>query len=97
MKKKAAKNKSGSTRAHVVSYTLARNRLAEKMRQVCLDRSPIIITRQDAESCVLMSLADYQAIEETAYLLRGPKNAKRLAESLDQVSSGKVKTGRLAA
>lgn len=93
MKKRNKRDKN----ATVISYTAARNLLAQKMQQVCTDRTPIVITRQDAEACVLMSLADYQSIEETAYLLRSPENARRLAEAIQQINKGKLKSGKVAA
>ena len=36
----------------------------------------------------MISLEDYQALEETAYLLRSPKNARRLLESVAELESG---------
>ena len=71
-----------------ISYTEARRRLAATMDQVCSDRQPVIITRQRAESVVLVSLRDYEAMEETAYLLRSPANARRLVEAIEQLDGG---------
>jgi len=59
------------------------------MDKVCDDHAPVIITRKAAQSVVMMSLEDYQALEETAYLLRSPKNARRLLESLAELEAGK--------
>ncbi|MEW8396076.1 MAG: type II toxin-antitoxin system prevent-host-death family antitoxin, partial [Candidatus Thiodiazotropha sp.] len=56
--------------------------------QVCEDHAPVIITRKGAGSVVMISLDDYQALEETAYLLRSPKNARRLLESIAELESG---------
>ncbi len=72
----------------VISYTAARSNLAKTMDQVCDDRSPIIITRSQSQSVVMISLEDYQALQETAYLLRAPKNARRLLESIAQLEQG---------
>jgi antitoxin YefM len=58
------------------------------MEKVCDDHAPIIITRKNQRSVVLLSLEDYQALEETAYLLRSPKNARRLLESVAELESG---------
>jgi antitoxin YefM len=58
------------------------------MEKVCDDHAPVIITRKNQRSVVLLSLEDYQALEETAYLLRSPKNARRLLESLAELDSG---------
>ncbi|MBK8433545.1 MAG: type II toxin-antitoxin system prevent-host-death family antitoxin [Chloroflexi bacterium] len=72
-----------------VNYTIVRQTLAQRMDQVCDDHTPIIVTRQNNRSVVMLSLEDYQALEETAYLLRSPKNAKRLMESILELESGR--------
>ena len=68
-----------------ITYTAARQNLAKTMAQVCEDHSPIIITRKTNDSVVIMSLEDYTALEETAYLLRSPRNTRRLIESIAQL------------
>ena len=70
-----------------ISYTHARTHLAKTMEKVCNDHDPVIITRQNQRSVVMISLEDYQALEETAYLLRSPKNARRLLESIAELES----------
>lgn len=70
-----------------ISYTKARSNLAKTMEKVCEDHDPVIITRRNENSVVMMSLEDFQALEETAYLLRSPKNARRLLESIAQLES----------
>ncbi len=72
-----------------ITYTSARQNLARTMDKVCEDRSPIIVTRKSSNSVVIMSLEDYESLEETAYLLRSPKNTKRLLESIAQLENGK--------
>jgi len=59
------------------------------MEKVCDDHSPVVITRKTAKPVVMMSLEDFEALEETAYLLRSPKNARRLLESVAELESGK--------
>ncbi|MES2935054.1 MAG: type II toxin-antitoxin system prevent-host-death family antitoxin [Pseudomonadota bacterium] len=71
-----------------VSYTTARANLAATMTRVCEDHEPLIITRNNAQSVVMLSLEDFKALEETAYLLRTPKNAGRLLASIAQLESG---------
>jgi antitoxin YefM len=71
-----------------ISYTKARGNLAKTMEKVCEDHAPVIITRRNENSVVMISLEDYQALEETAYLLRSPKNARRLLESIAELESG---------
>ena len=74
---------------NTVTYTAARGNLAKTMTKVCDDHAPVIITRKTAQPVVMMSLEDYEALEETAYLLRSPKNARRLLESIVELASGK--------
>lgn len=52
------------------------------MDKVCRDRSPVIITRNRNQSVVTLSLADYEQLEETSYLLRSPMNARRLLSAI---------------
>ncbi len=59
------------------------------MQRVCEDHEAVIITRKNAGSVVMMSLKDFNSIEETAYLLRTPANAKRLRKSIQQYGEGK--------
>jgi antitoxin YefM len=58
------------------------------MEQVCDDHAPVIITRKNQRSVVMLSLEDYQALEETAYLLRSSKNARRLLEAIAELKAG---------
>ncbi len=72
-----------------ITYTAARANLAKTMDRVVDDHDPIIITRNSEQSVVLLSLEDYQALEETAFLLRTPANATRLLASIEQLKSGR--------
>jgi len=72
-----------------ITYTAARQNLAKTMEEVCEDHAPVIVTRKKSDSVVIMSLEDYAALEETAYLLRSPKNTRRLIESIAQLEDGK--------
>lgn len=74
-----------------ITYTAARQNLARTMENVCKDHAPVIVTRKKAESVVIISLEDYEALEETAYLLRSPKNTRRLIESISQLEKGQGK------
>ena len=80
-----------------ISYSHTRQRLAEVMDRVNDDHAPILITRQNGRAVVMMSLDDYNALEETAYLLRSPKNAKRLMTSVEQLRSKGGKAHKLIA
>ncbi len=72
-----------------LSYTALRKTLAKTMEKVCIDHEPIIITRKSEAAVVMLSLEDYESLEETTYLLRSPKNLKRLVESISQLDQGK--------
>ena len=74
-----------------ISYTAARSNLAKTMEQVCDDHAPIAITRKGQGAVVMISMDDYQALEETAYLLRSPKNARRLIEAVAELEEGNGK------
>lgn len=72
-----------------ITYTDARKNLAATMEAVCDSHEPVIITRRKTQAVVMMSLADYNSIAETAYLLRSPANAARLRESVREAEAGK--------
>jgi antitoxin YefM len=71
-----------------IPYTRLRGNLAREMDRVCEDHAPIIVTRKASSSVVMMSQDDYEALEETSYLPRSPKNARRLLESLVELGGG---------
>jgi len=74
-----------------ITYTELENNLSKTMDRVCEDHMPVTITRSNSQAVVLLSLEDYQALEETAYLLRSPKNAKRLLDSIAELEAGQGK------
>ncbi|SMM99567.1 YefM protein (antitoxin to YoeB) [uncultured Candidatus Thioglobus sp.] len=80
---------------HTLSYTAARANLASTMAKVCHDHAPTIITRKSESPVVMISLEDYQAMEETNYLLRSPVNAQRLLASITELESGNTVTKAL--
>ena len=59
------------------------------MKSVCEDREPIIITRKREDSVVMMSLDDFEAMQETNYLRRSPVNAERLEQAIEQLEAGR--------
>lgn len=81
---------------NVITYSTARAQLADTMNRVCDDHEPIIITRNGQQAVVMMSLDDFKALEETSYLLRSPKNTKRLLESIAALQAGKGSARSLA-
>ena len=72
-----------------MTYTAARENLASTMDRVCADHDPVIITRNRDQAVVMVSLDDYESLQETAYLLRSPANAKRLLDSIESLNQGK--------
>jgi antitoxin YefM len=72
----------------VLSYTFARNKFAQVIEQVCNDHAPVLITRQENKPVVLMSLEDYNAMEETLYLLNNPVNAQQLKNAIEDLKNG---------
>ena len=72
-----------------MTYTEARETLAVTIRRVCRDHVPVIITRKREDSVVMMAQEDYDSLTESAYLLRSPKNARRLLDSIRELESGK--------
>ncbi len=79
-----------------ITYSTARATLADTMNRVCDDHEPIIITRNGQQAVVMISLDDFKSLEETSYLLRSPKNAKRLLESIAALEAGKGAARSLA-
>ena len=71
-----------------MTYTAARENLAATMDRVCADHDPVIITRNRDQAVVMLSLDDYESLQETAYLLRSPANAKRLIASIESLNAG---------
>lgn len=66
-----------------ITYAAARENLASTINQVCEDHAPVVITRNRDQAVVMLSLAEYESLQETAYLLRFPANAKRLLKAVD--------------
>ncbi len=78
-----------------ITYTAARENLASTMDRVCRNRVPVIITRNRDQSVVMLSLDDYEQLEETAYLLRSPKNARRLLSATADLQRGKGRARKI--
>ncbi|GAA5015782.1 YoeB-YefM toxin-antitoxin system antitoxin YefM [Acinetobacter puyangensis] len=74
----------------VVTYSDLRKNLANVLDGVIDDHSPVLITRQNNQTAVLISLDDFNAYEETAHLLKSPANAKRLRDSIAQIETGRT-------
>lgn len=74
----------------VVTYSDLRKNLANVLDGVINDHSPVLVTRQNNQTAVLISLDDFNAYEETAHLLKSPANAKRLRDSITQIETSRV-------
>ena len=74
-----------------VSYTELRSNLATYMDEVCDSRAPLVVTRQNARSVVMMSEEEYEALMETLHLLRSPANASRLLRSIEEAEAGSLR------
>ena len=79
-----------------MTYTTIRADLASAIDRVCNDHEALIITRNGGQSVVMLSLEDYKALEETAYLLRTPANAQRLLSAVTKLSTGNGDRRKLA-
>ena len=73
-----------------VSYTELRSNLAAYMDQVCDDRAPLVVTRQNARSVVMLSEEEYEGLIETVHLLKSPANAARLLRSIKEANEGNL-------
>jgi antitoxin YefM len=73
-----------------MSYSLFRSHLASTLDKVNDDHKPVLITRQNGKPAIVMSLEDFKAYEETAYLMASPKNAERLNEAIAEVEAGQT-------
>ena len=73
-----------------VSYTELRQNLKKHMDGVCDSRAPLVVTRQHGKPVVMLSLTEYESLEETLHLLRDPVNAEILLRSINEAEAGKL-------
>jgi antitoxin YefM len=74
------------------TYTLARANLARLLNEVTANRETVVIRRRGGDDVALISAAELAALNETAHLLRSPKNAERLLTALARARAGEGKT-----
>ena len=72
-----------------ISYSQSRARYAETLDAVVNDREEVVVTRAGHDPVVIVSLADYESLKETAYLLQSPANARRLLSSIERLEGGR--------
>ncbi|PPF32642.1 type II toxin-antitoxin system Phd/YefM family antitoxin [Pseudoclavibacter sp. AY1H1] len=77
-----------------ITATEARKSLFGLIQRVNDDHTPVEVVSKHGNA-VLISKDDYDAITETAYLLRNPKNAQRLLESMERARRGETETHAL--
>lgn len=70
------------------TFSQTRQHLASTMDDVVLNHSPVTITRQSKDAVVMISLEDFRAMQETAYLMQSSNNASRLNEAIEQLEAG---------
>lgn len=70
-----------------ITFSQTRQQLAHTMDSVVNNHTPVVITRQNKESVVMISLEDYKSIEETAYLMQSSRNASRLNSAISKLES----------
>jgi len=71
-----------------VTYGYARQNLAEILTEAEDAQEPVIISRRDHEDMAILPAAELRSLEETAHLLRSPRNAKRLLSPLQRALAG---------
>jgi antitoxin YefM len=71
-----------------ITYSTARDHLAEVWDKTVSTREPVIVSRRGAESIVMLPLEEWEGLQETAHLLRSPANARRLLAALNRLDTG---------
>jgi antitoxin YefM len=72
-----------------MTYSRLRANLKSALDKACADHEPVVVERQSGGDVVLLSREDYDCLQETAYLLRSPANAKRLLDAVKRNKSGR--------
>ena len=79
-----------------LSFSESRAKYAQTLDAVVADREEVVITRVGHEPVVIVSLTEYESLKETAYLLRSPRNAERVLDSIDRLERGEGSAQPLA-
>lgn len=75
---------------NILTFSEARAGFKQALDAVCRDHEPTVITRQRGEHVVMISLDDYNSMQETLHLLGSPTNADRLRQSIAEFKAGKT-------
>lgn len=71
-----------------MNFSQTRKNLASTFDSVVDNCTPVIVTRQNKEPVVIISMKDYRSMEETAYLMQSQANARRINRSIAQLEAG---------
>jgi antitoxin YefM len=71
-----------------ITYSMARDHLAEVWDKTVSTREPVVVSRRGTESIVMLPLEEWEGLQETAHLLRSPTNARRLLAALNRLEKG---------
>ena len=74
----------------IVSYSEVRNNLKTYLDYVTESHDPVFITRKNGEEVVMIAKSDYEAMDETAYLLSTEANKKNLLETVNKINEGDI-------
>ena len=74
---------------NLVNYTEFRTNLAENLNKVNEDNDIVVVSRSKGKNVVVMSLEEYNSIQETLYLVSTSANRKRLDEAIEEMNTGK--------
>lgn len=80
---------------HTLSLDAAKQEFEAVVAKVLADAEPTVINTPGGESVVVVPLDDYEAWQETVYLLRNPVNAAHLRKSLAESQTGQVQPRKL--
>jgi len=69
----------------VLTFSETRKNFASTMDRVVQNREPVIVTRQNREPVVMLSLSDFKSYEETMHLMRSINNANRLNQAIESL------------
>jgi len=78
-----------------INFSHTRQNLASTFDKVVEDSQPIVVTRQNKEPVVIISMKDFKSLEETIYLMQSQKNASRLNRSIKELEDGQGKEKEL--
>lgn len=78
-----------------LSYTHTRNNLAKVLDEAEANRESIVVTRSGKSPSVIMSMEEYESIQETLHLMSSPRNVARMLQSIEDYKAGNFVSGEL--